>query len=76
MKIYQEELQGRKDIDIFCSISNSSVHGRAEARNREQATSASQKNLGVLFLEGGIAETNRPFQNKIAMQLDRPLEAE
>ncbi len=23
-----------------------------------------------------IAKTNRPFQNKIAMQLDRPLEAE
>ena len=26
-------------------------------------------------MQEGIAKTNRPFQNKIAMQIDRPLEA-
>ena len=41
----------------------------------EQATSA-QRNFENLFVQEGIAKTNRPFQNKIAMQIDRPLEAE
>ena len=42
----------------------------------EETSTSAQKNLENLFLEGGIAKTNRPFRNKIAMQLDRPLEAE
>ena len=43
--------------------------------SEEQAT-ASQKSLEDLFLKEGIVKTNRPFQNKISMQLDRPLEPE
>ena len=75
VKIYQEELQGRKDIDIFAHSPTAQFMDMLKPETEEQATSA-QKNLENLFLEGGIAKTNRPFQNKIAMQLDRPLEAE
>ena len=75
VKIYQEELQGRKDIDIFAQSPTAQFMDMLKPETEEQATSA-QKNLENLFLEGGIAKTNRPFQNKIAMQLDRPLEAE
>ena len=43
VRIYQEELQGRKDIDIFCSVSYSSVHGPSQARNRRTGNVSPEK---------------------------------
>ena len=75
VKIYQEELQCRKDMDIFAQTPTAQFMELLKPESEEQAT-ASQRNLAELFMREGIVKTNRPFQNKIAMQLDRPLEAE
>ena len=75
VKIYQEELQGRKDIDIFAQSPTAQFMELLKPESEEQAT-ATQKKLENLFLKEGIVKTNRPFQNKIAMQLDCPLEPE
>ena len=75
VKIYQEELQCRKDIDIFAQTPTAQFMELLKPESEEQATS-SQRNFENLFVKEGIVKTNRPFQNKIAMQLDRPLEEE
>ena len=75
VKIYQEELQGRKDMEIFAQPPTAQFMDLLKPEREEQASSA-QKNLENLFVEEGIKKTNRPFQNKIQMQLDRPLEEE
>ena len=75
VKIYQEELQCRKDMDIFAQTPTAQFMELLKPEAEDQATS-SQKNLENLFVKEGSVKTNRPFQNKIAMQLDRPLEPE
>ena len=75
VKIYQEELQGRKDIDIFAQSPTAQFMDLLKPETEEQATSA-QRNFENLFVQEGVVKTNRPFQNKIAMQIDRPLGAE
>ena len=75
VKIYQEELQGRKGIDIFTQPPTAQFMDLLKPETEEQASSA-QRNLENLFIKEGIVKTNRPFQNKIAMQFDRPLEEE
>ena len=75
VKIYQEELQCRKDMDIFAQTPTAQFMELLKPESEEQAT-ASQRNFEELFLKEGIVKTNRPFQNKIAMQIDRPLEPE
>ena len=75
VKIYQEELRCRKDMDIFAQTPTTQFMELLKPESEEQAT-ASQRNFEDLFLKEGIVKTNRPFQNKIAMQLDRPLEPE
>ena len=74
-KIYQEELQCRKEMDIFAQTPTAQFMELLKPEAEDQATS-SQKNLENLFVKEGRVKTNRPFQNKIAMQLDRPLEPE
>ena len=69
MKIYQEELQARKDIDIFAQTPTAQFMELLKPGAEEQPTS-SQKRFEDLFVSEGIVKTNRPFQNKIAMQLD------
>ena len=75
VKIYQEELQCRKDMDIFAQTPTAQFMELLKPESEEQAT-ASQRNFEDLFLKEGIVKTNRPFQNKISMQIDRPLEPE
>ena len=75
VKIYQEELQCRKEMDIFAQTPTAQFMELLKPEAEDQATS-SQKNLENLFVKEGSVKTNRPFQNKIAMQLDRPLEPE
>ena len=75
MKIYQEELQGRKDIDIFVQSPTAHFMELLKPESEEQSTPV-QRNFENLFLQEGIVKTNCSFQNKIAMQIDRPLEAE
>ena len=75
VKIYQEELQCRKDMDIFVQTPTAQFMELLKPESEDQATS-SQKNFEKLCVKEGIVKTNRPFQNKIAMQLDRPLEEE
>ena len=75
VKIYQEELQCRKDMDIFAQTPTAQFMELLKPESEDQATS-SQKNFEKLCVKEGIVKTNRPFQNKIAMQLDRPLEEE
>ena len=75
VKIYQEELQCRKDIDIFAQTPTAKFMELLKPESEEQAT-ASQKNLEELFVKEGIVKTNRPSQSKIPMQLNRPLEPE
>ena len=75
VKIYQEELQSRKEMDIFAQTPTAQFMELLKPEAEDQATS-SQKNLENLFVKEGSVKTNRPFQNKIAMQLDRPLEPE
>ena len=74
-KIYQEELQCRKEMNIFANTPAAQFMELLKPEAEDQATS-SQKNLENLFVKEGNVKTNRPFQNKIAMQLDRPLEPE
>ena len=71
VKIYQEELQCRKDMDIFAQTPTAQLMELLMPESEEQAT-ASQRNFEDLFLKEGIVKTNRPFQNKISMQIDRP----
>ena len=75
VKIYQEEFQCRKDMDIFAQTPTAQFMELLKPESEEQAT-APQRNLDELFLKECIVKTNRPFQNKIAMQLERPLEPE
>ena len=75
MKIYQEELQGRKDIDIFAKPPTAQFMDLLKPEAEEQATPA-QKTLEDSFVAEGIVKTNRPFQNKIHEKLDSLLEAE
>ena len=75
VKIFQEELQCRKDMDIFAQTPTAQFMELLKPESEEQAT-ASQRTFEDLFLSEGIVKTNRPFQNKIPMQLDRPLEPE
>ena len=73
VKIYQEELQCRKDMDIFAQTPTAQFMELLKPEAEDQATS-SQKNFENLFVKEGIVKTNRPFQNKIPEKLDRPLE--
>ena len=75
VKIYQEELQCRKDMDIFAQTPTAQFMELLKPEAEDHATS-SQKNLENLFVKEGIVKTNRPFQNKISEKLDRPLEPE
>ena len=75
VKIYQEELQCRKDMDIFAQTPTAQFMELLKPEAEDQATS-SQKNFEKLFVKEGIVKTNRPFQNKISEKLDRPLEPE
>ena len=67
VKIYQEELQGRKDIDIFAQSPTAQFMELLKPESEEQAT-ATQRNFEDLFMKEGIVKTNRPFQNEITMQ--------
>ena len=75
VKIYQEELQGRNDIDIFAQTPTAQFMELLKPETEKQKK-YTQKNFENLFVQEGVVKTNRPFQNKIAMQIDRPLEAE
>ena len=75
VKIYQEELQCRKDMDIFAQTPTAQFMELLKPEAEDQATS-SQKNFENLFAKEGIVKTNRPFQNKISEKLNRPLEPE
>ena len=75
VKIYQEELQCRKDMDIFAQTPTAQFMELLKPESEEQAT-ASQRNFEELFLKEDFVKTNRPFQNKTPMQLGRPLEPE
>ena len=74
-QIYQEELQGMKSIDIFAKAPTAQFMDLLKPETDEQASSA-QKNLEELFTQGDFVKTNRPFQNKIKIKLDQPLEDE
>ena len=76
VKIYQEELQCRKDIDIFAQTPTAKFMELLKPESEEQAGNSFPENFEDLFVKEGIVKTNRPFQNKIPMQLDRPLEPE
>ena len=68
VKIYQVDIFAQSPTAKFMEL----LKPESEA---EQATS-SQKTFEELFVKEGVVKTNRPFQNKIPMQLDRPLEPE
>ena len=73
--IYQEELQCRKEMDIFAKTPTAQFMELLKPEAEDQAT-ASQKNFENLFVKEGVIKTNRPFVNKIHEFLDRPLEPE
>ena len=75
VKMYQEELQCRKDMDIFAKTPTAQFMELLKPEAEDQAT-ASQKNFENLFVKEGVIKTNRPFVNKIHEVLDRPLEPE
>ena len=74
-KMYQEELQCRKEMDIFAKTPTAQFMELLKPEAEDQAT-ASQKNFENLFVKEGVIKTNRPFVNKIHEVLDRPLEPE
>ena len=74
-KMYQEELQCRKEMDIFAKTPTAQFMELLKPEAEDQAT-ASQKNFEKLFVKEGVIKTNRPFVNKIHEFLDRPLEPE
>ena len=74
-KMYQEELQCRKEMDIFAKTPTAQFMELLKPEAEDQAT-ASQKNFEKLFVKEGMIKTNRPFVNKIHEFLDRPLEPE
>ena len=74
-KMYQEELQCRKEMDIFAKTPTAQFMELLKPEAEDQAT-ASQKNFEDLFVKENVTKTNRPFVNKIPEVLDRPLEPE
>ena len=61
MKIYQEELQGRKDIDIFDQSPTAQFMELLKPETEEQATSA-KRNFENLFVQEGIVSQDKsPF---------------
>ena len=75
VKMYQEELQCRKEMDIFAKTPTAQFMELLKPEAEDQAT-ASQKNFEKLFVKEGVIKTNHPFVNKIHEFLDRPLEPE
>ena len=74
-KMYQEELQCRKEMDIFAKTPTAQFMELLKPEAEDQAT-ASQKNFENLFVKESVTKKNRPFVNKIPEVLDRPLEPE
>ena len=74
-KMYQEELQCRKEMDIFAKTPTAQFMELLKPEAEDQAK-APQKNLENLFVKKSVTKTNRPFVNKIPEVLDQPLEPE
>ena len=75
VKMYQEELQCRKEMDIFAKTPTAQFMELLKPEAEDQAK-APQKNLENLFVKESVTKTNRPFVNKIPEVLDQPLEPE
>ncbi len=74
VKGYQEELETRKKIDIFAQPS-SAESLRLLKHETESFTTAAQVKMEI-FSEQGTKKSNKPFQSKMPISLDRPLESE
>ena len=75
VKMYQEELQCRKEMDIFAKTPTAQFMELLKPETEDQAK-APQKNLENLFVKESVTKTNRPFVNKMTEVLDQPLEPE
>ena len=75
VKVYQEELETRKKIEIFAQPS-SAGHLRWLKNDTKLSTTESQVKMETIFVEQGIRKSKKPFQNKIQPSLDRRLERE
>ena len=74
VKVYQEELETRKKIDIFAQPS-SVEYLRLLKNDTNLLTTESQVKMENIFVEQGV-KSKKPFQSKIQPSLDRPLERE
>ena len=75
VKIYQEELEGSKNIDIFAEPPSAEFL-RLMKTETEDPTTEAQVKMETMCVQQGITKSNKPFQNKAPMALDRPLEKE
>ena len=75
MKVYQEELESRKNIDIFAQPSSAELL-RLLKPETDIPTTEAQAKMETMFVEKGITKYSKTFQNKMPESLDRPLEKE
>ena len=74
VKVYQEELETRKKIDIF-ALPSSANSLRLLKNDTTTSTTESQVKMETIFVEQG-KKSKKPFQRKIQTSLDSPLERE
>ena len=75
VKIYQDELECRKSMDIFTQPSSAEFMKLLQPET-ENLTSENQVKMEDLFAEKGMKKSNRPFQNKMPESVNQPLEKE